>query len=148
MSGEHGEIPEMDFADIRKIYSETAIDHFMQPRNMGEMQDADGAARITGPCGDTMEIWIKVDGEIITVASFMTDGCKNSIASGSMATTLARGKSLSEAQQISQQDILQALDGLPEEGQHCALLASNTLKAAVQDGLAMLREPWKKNYRK
>jgi nitrogen fixation NifU-like protein len=148
MSVEDDELQEMVLADARKIYSETVIDHFMHPRNLGEIKDADGMAKIIGSCGDTMQIWIKVDQGSISQAHFMTDGCGTSIASGSMVTVLATGKTLTEAPQISQQDILKALGGLPEDSQHCALLASNTLKAAVQDYLAMQREPWKKNYRK
>ena len=78
----------------------------------------------------------------------MTDGCGTSIASGSMMTELAKGKSISEAIRISQQDILNALGGLPEESEHCALLSADTLKTAIRDYLAMQKEPWKKAYRK
>jgi len=135
-------------ADARKIYSETVIDHAMHPRNLGTMQNFDGFARITGPCGDTMEAWLKVDNETITDINFMTDGCGTSIASGSMMTELAKGRSITVAIRISQQDVLEALQGLPEESQHCALLAANTLKAAIRDCIAMQKEPWKKAYRK
>jgi nitrogen fixation NifU-like protein len=148
MSDEHDELQEMVLADARKIYSETVIDHFMHPRNLGVLPDDDGYAKIAGPCGDTMEIWIKVRQGTITKAHFRTDGCGTSIASGSMVTVLSIGKTLAEAQQTSQQTVLEALDGLPEDSQHCALLAANTLKAAILDYLAMQREPWKKNYRK
>ncbi|GAJ20640.1 unnamed protein product, partial [marine sediment metagenome] len=86
-------------------------------------------------------------GEIVQEASFFTDGCGTSIASGSMVTELARGKKLSQAQRISQKDVLNALGGLPEESEHCALLAADTLKAAIRDYLAMRKEPWKKAYR-
>jgi len=135
-------------ADARKIYSDTVIDHAMNPRNLGEVQGADGFARVTGPCGDTMEIWLKVKNDIVSKATFLTDGCGPSIASGSMITEMAGGKSIREALIISRQDVLTALGGLPEESEHCALLATNTLKAAVRDYLAMKREPWKKAYRK
>jgi len=134
--------------EMRKIYSEAVIEHSMNPRNVGELADADGYARITGPCGDTMEIWLKVHGDIITNTSFMTDGCGTSIASGSMITELVKGKSLGEARTISQQDVLNALDGLPDESEHCALLAANTLKEAINDYTEMKREPWKKAYRR
>jgi len=133
--------------EMRKVYSETAIDHAMDPRNVGDMENADGFAKVTGPCGDTMEVWLKVRDDIITEATFMTDGCGTSIASGSMVTEMAKEKSIIEARKISQQDILSALDGLPEESQHCALLAANTLKAAIRDYLAMKKEPWKRAYR-
>jgi nitrogen fixation NifU-like protein len=148
MSSWHDELQEMVLADARKTYSETVIDHFMHPRNLGVLPDEDGLAKVTGSCGDTMEIWIRVRQGTIAKVHFRTDGCGTSIASGSMVTTLAIGKALTEAQQISQQDILNALGGLPEENRHCALLASNTLKAAIRDYLATQQEPWKRVYRK
>jgi len=135
-------------ADARKIYSETVIDHAMNPRNLGTMPDADGFARVTGPCGDTMEIWLKVMDGIIIQATFYTDGCGTSIASGSMVAEMAKGKSITEAQKIGQQNVLDALGGLPDENEHCALLAANTLREAVRDYIAMKREPWEKAYRK
>ena len=148
MSSELDDLQAVVMADARKIYSETVIDHAMNPRNLGTMQNFDGFARITGPCGDTMEVWLKVKGNTITDIYFMTDGCGTSLASGSMMTELAKGRSISVAVRISQQDVLEALEGLPEESQHCALLAANTLKAAIRDCLAMQKEPWKKAYRK
>ena len=135
-------------AEMRKVYSETVVDHAMNPRNVGNIENADGFASVTGPCGDTMEIWLKVRNDSITKATFMTDGCGTTIAAGSMVTELARGKSVSQAQKISQQDVLSALGGLPEESQHCALLAANTLKAAVNDYLAFKNEPWKRAYKR
>ena len=134
--------------EMRKIYSETVIEHSMNPRNVGDLENADGFARVTGPCGDTMEIWLKVKYGTITDASFMTDGCGTTIASGSMVTRLAKGKSAGEAQKIDQQDVLAALGGLPEESRHCALLAANTLKEAIKDYLALKKEPWKRNYQR
>jgi nitrogen fixation NifU-like protein len=148
MSSEPNDLQMQVMADARKIYSQTVIDHAIHPRNLGTMQNFDGFARITGPCGDTMEVWLKVNTDTITDISFMTDGCGTSIASGSMMTELARGKSITVAIRICQQDILEALGGLPEENQHCALLAANTLKAAIRDCIAMQKEPWKKAYRK
>ena len=148
MASEFDGLQELIMADARKIYSETTIDHAMNPRNVGDMNDADGFARVTGPCGDTMEIWLKVKNDAIIDATFMTDGCGTSIASGSMVTELTKGKNVREARTISQQDVLSALGGLPDESQHCALLAANTLKEAIRDYLAMKREPWKKAYRK
>ncbi|MBN1190919.1 MAG: iron-sulfur cluster assembly scaffold protein [Dehalococcoidales bacterium] len=136
MTDQYDDLQEMVLEDARKDFSETVIDHFMNPRNLGKIEHADGIASITGPCGDTMQIFIKVNRGSISEISFMTDGCGASIASASMTTVLAAGKSLAEAQSISQQDILNALGGLPEDNMHCALLASNTLKAAVQDYLA------------
>ena len=115
------------------VYSEAAIEHGMNPRNIGEIENADGFARITGPCGDTMSIWLKIDNGKILDARFLTDGCGTSRASGSMATEMAKGKNLAEAQKISQQDVLDGLGGLPEESEHCALLAANNLKEAIQN---------------
>jgi len=134
-------------AEMRKVYSETTVDHAMNPRNLGNIENPDGFARVTGPCGDTMEIWLRVKDGTITNASFMTDGCGTTIASGSMVTEMSKGKCVSEALKISQQDVLSALGGLPEESKHCALLAANTLKEAIRDYLAMRNEPWKRAYR-
>ena len=133
--------------DMKQIYSEKTIDHFLKPRNLGEMASPDGFGRIIGPCGDTMEIYLKVkDGRVMN-ASFWTDGCGPSIASGSMVTELAKGKTIFEAQKITQHDVLNALGGLPEESLHCALLAANTLKEASKDYLTLKNEAWKRAYR-
>ena len=134
--------------EMKKVYSETVIEHSMKPRNFGDTEDAGGFARITGPCGDTMQIWLKVNSDTISDASFMTDGCGTTIASGSMITEMAKGKTVFQAQKISQEDVLNALSGLPEESQHCALLAANTLKEAVKEYLALKKEPWKRNYKR
>jgi len=142
------ELEELIRQELSKLYSETVIEHSLHPRNVGQLDDADGFARVTGPCGDTMEIWLRVRNGTISQASFMTDGCGTTIASGSMVTELVRGKSIIEAQRISQQDILDALGGLPEESQHCALLAANTLREAIRDYLMVKREPWRKAYRR
>jgi len=134
-------------AEMRKLYSETAIDHSMNPRNVGDIENADGFAKVTGPCGDTMQIWLKVKDNTISEARFLTDGCGTTIAAGSMVTEMARGKKVAQVQKISQQDVLSALGGLPEESEHCALLAANTLKEAVKDYLDLKKEPWKRAYR-
>ena len=147
MSTEQDRSHGADTTNIQKIYSEIVIDHAVNPRNAGSIPDADGFGHITGPCGDTMEIWLKVRDARITSASFWTDGCAPTIACGSMATQMLNGKNIPEAQRINQQDILQALGGLPEENEHCALLAVNTIKEAVKDYLHINREPWKKVYR-
>jgi len=95
-----------------------------------------------------MEICLKVRDSRVMNASFWTDGCGTTIASGSMVTELAKGKSVLEAQKIRQQDILDALGGLPEDSLHCALLAANTLKEAIKDYLASKNESWKRAYRR
>ena len=134
--------------EMSKLYSQTVIDHAMNPRNVGSTEAADGYASVTGPCGDTMDIWLKVKDDTIVKATFMTDGCGTTIAAGSMVTELAKGKSISQALRISQEDVLSALEGLPEESEHCALLAANTMKAAVKDYLAFKNEPWKRAYKR
>ena len=131
----------------RKQYSETVIDHGMNPRNFFPMNDSDGHAKVKGPCGDSMEFFIRVrDGRIVD-ASFLTDGCMTSMASASMAVEMVIGRSVAEALAISQNDILNRLGGLPKESRHCALLASNTLRKTVTEYLATEREPWKRLYR-
>ena len=135
-------------AEMKKVYSETVVEHSMNPRNVGDIEDAGGFAKVIGPCGDTMEIWLKVNSDTISNASFMTDGCGTTIASGSMVTEMAKGRTVFHAQKITQQDVLNALGGLPEESQHCALLAANTLKEAVKDYLITKKEPWKRAYKK
>jgi nitrogen fixation NifU-like protein len=114
-------------------YSNKAIEKFLNPVDSRQIESPDGFARITGPCGDTIEIYLKVeDGKIID-ASFQTDGCNPSKAAGGMITELAHGLMISEAGRITQQDVLDALGGLPHENEHCALLAVNTLKEALDN---------------
>jgi nitrogen fixation NifU-like protein len=129
-------------------YTEVVIDHAQNPRNVGSISDADGFASVTGPCGDTMDIWLKVRNGEIKQATFWTDGCGTTIAAGSMITEMVRGKTVANALGMTQQDVLDALGGLPEESVHCALLAANTLKGAAKDYLATKNEPWKRAYRK
>jgi len=129
-------------------FTEMTVDHAQHPRNVGSIPNADGVATVTGPCGDSMEIWLRVREEIIKEATFWTDGCGTTIAAGSMVTELAKGKTIREAMRITQKDVLEALGGLPEESQHCALLAADTLKEAVKDYLAYKNEPWKRAYQR
>jgi nitrogen fixation NifU-like protein len=112
----------------------------LNPRNCGKVRNADGFAKIKGPCGDTMQISFKVKDGRLSKIKFMTDGCASSIAAGSIATELAQGQDIEDAMKISQQMILDALDRLPEESVHCALLASNTLKEAIKDYLNSKKE--------
>jgi len=147
MTGEFDELQKLVMVDMKKIYTETVIDHAMNPRNIGEMEDADGFAKVLGPCGDTMQVWLKVESGTVVTATFLTDGCVTSVVAGSMATELVKGKSVFEALRISQQDVLDALGGLPEDSIHCALLAANTLKEAAKGYFTLRNEPWKKVYR-
>jgi Mrp family chromosome partitioning ATPase len=106
------------------------------PRNYGPLEKWNGHARITGPCGDTMEFWLQVVEKTIVSAGFTTTGCGPSRAAGSMATELVVNRPLREAGFIEQADILEALGGLPKDSEHCALLAANTWKAAIRDYLS------------
>ena len=115
----------------RKIYSAKVIEESRRPTDVGRMADPDASAVVCGWCGDTMEIYLRLDGERIEQASFFTDGCGPSVACGSMLTTMVRGKSLEEASMITAQDLIAALDGLPEDSLHCADLTVNTLKQAI-----------------
>jgi len=113
--------------------SPEALERFDRPRNYGPLDQWDGHARVTGPCGDTMEFWLRIADRRIAQVSFITDGCGPSRAAGSMATELAAGRLVKEALRIEQADVLQALGGLPADSEHCSLLAVNTLKAAIRD---------------
>ncbi len=118
---------------LHEPFSLECLDRFERPRNYGPLAQFNGRARITGPCGDTMEFWLQVaDGRVAKIG-FTTTGCGPSRAAGSMATECAVGKPLEEALLIEQKDILEALGGLPKESEHCALLAANTLRAAIGD---------------
>jgi nitrogen fixation NifU-like protein len=127
------ELQELIMEDAKKVYSEKVIERWLNPKNLGKIRTPDGFAKIKGPCGDTMQISFKVKDHKISKIRFRTDGCASSIAAGSMATELAMGKTIEEVVKISPQMILDALDGLPEESVHCALLASNTLKEAIKN---------------
>jgi nitrogen fixation NifU-like protein len=142
------ELNERIMEDMRKIYSRKAIDYFLHPRNLGKIENPDGYGKVTGPCGDTMEIFLKLINGKIVEANFITDGCGTTVICGSMVTELAKGKSINDAGDITQAFILQNLGGLPESDQHCALLAADTLREALKDYRMLEREPWKKLYRK
>ena len=119
-------------------YSETVLDHFMNPRNVGVIEDADGIGHEGSPtCGDTMEIFIKVANvngcERITDVKFRTFGCGAAIASSSIATEMVKGKTLEEAARLTDGEIVEALGGLPPLKEHCSLLASGALRGAIDD---------------
>jgi ATP-binding protein involved in chromosome partitioning len=126
-------------------FSAVARDHAAHPRNHGPLKDFNGHARITGPCGDTMEFWLAARDGKVAKASFITDGCGSSLACGSMATYWAEGKRVEDAAALKQKDILDALGGFPSEFEHCALLAANTLKMACEDHLKGQRESQEKS---
>lgn len=110
------------------------MDHFRNPRNVGEMEDADGIGEVgNAKCGDIMRMYIKVKYNIITDVKFMTYGCGSAIATSSMATELIKGKPISEALELSNKAVVEALDGLPAYKLHCSVLAEEAVKAAVKD---------------
>ena len=116
------------------LYSETVMDHFQHPRNVGEMEDADGIGEVgNAVCGDIMRMYIKVDNGIITDVKFKTFGCGSAIASSSMATEMIKGKPIEEALELSNKAVAQALDGLPAHKLHCSVLAEEAVRAAVKD---------------
>lgn len=114
-------------------FSEKVVDYGNNPRNYGSVDKPDGYAKITGPCGDTMEMYLKVVSDKIVDITYTTDGCITSHAAGSAATVMAKGKPVRACISINQSSILEHLDGLPEDSQHCALLAANTFHKALRD---------------
>jgi nitrogen fixation NifU-like protein len=115
-------------------YSEKVMDHFMNPRNVGVIEDADGVGRTGNPtCGDLMEMSVKIDGDVITDIKFRTFGCGAAIATSSMATELIKGKTIDEALELSNRAIAEALDGLPPIKMHCSVLAADALRTTLAD---------------
>ncbi len=116
------------------MYSEKVMEHFSNPRNVGEIEDADGVGTVGNPvCGDLMTIYIKVKDNIIEDIKFKTFGCGAAIATSSMVTEMAMGKTLEEALKISRNDVADELEGLPPVKMHCSNLAADALKAAIDD---------------
>ncbi len=116
------------------MYTGKVMDHFANPRNVGELSDASGVGEVgNAVCGDIMRIYIKVENNIITDIKFKTFGCGAAIATSSMVTELAKGKTIEDALEISNQAVAEALDGLPPVKMHCSNLAADALKAAIID---------------
>ena len=118
------------------LYSDKVMDHFQNPRNVGKMEDADGIGEVgNAKCGDIMRMYLKVDPEtqVITDVKFNTFGCGSAIATSSMATEMIKGKPVSEALQLSNKAVVEALDGLPAQKIHCSVLAEEAVRAAVKD---------------
>ena len=117
------------------LYSEKVMDHFRNPRNVGKLDDADGVGEVgNARCGDIMKIYIKVsDDGIITDVKFNTFGCGSAIASSSMATELIKGKPISQALELTNKAVVEALDGLPAHKLHCSVLAEEAIRAAIKD---------------
>ncbi|HBG46521.1 MAG TPA: Fe-S cluster assembly scaffold protein NifU [Deltaproteobacteria bacterium] len=124
------------------MYSEKVMDHFSNPRNVGEVEDANGTGTVGNPaCGDIMKLSIKVENDVIQEVKFKTFGCGAAIATSSMITELVKGKGLVEAEQISNNTVAEALDGLPPVKMHCSNLAADALHAAIEDYKKKQTEP-------
>lgn len=116
------------------MYSEKVMEHFRNPRNVGEIPDADGIGTVGNPvCGDLMTVYIKVEDEKLADIKFKTFGCGAAIATSSMITELAKGKTLEEASKITRVDVAESLGGLPAQKMHCSNLAADALKAAIKN---------------
>ena len=116
------------------LYSDKVMDHFRNPRNLGIIENADGIGEVgNAKCGDIMKMYLKIDNDIITDVKFETFGCGSAIASSSMATELIKGKPISEALELTNKAVAEALDGLPEIKMHCSVLAEEAIKKAIED---------------
>ena len=116
------------------MYSDKVIDHFLNPRNVGEIVKADGVGQVGNPvCGDVMKIYLKIDEDKITDVKFKTFGCAAAIATSSIATELIKGKKVEEALELSNKAVIEALEGLPPVKLHCSVLAEEAVKAAIVD---------------
>ena len=116
------------------LYSEKVMDHFMHPRNVGSIENADGVGQVgNAKCGDIMKIYLKIENDIIGDVKFETFGCGSAIASSSMATEMIMGKSIQEALALTNKAVAEALDGLPAHKMHCSVLAEEAIKNALKD---------------
>ena len=116
------------------LYSDKVMDHFLKPRNLGVIEDADGIGEVgNAKCGDIMKMYLKIDDDIITDVKFETFGCASAIASSSMATELIKGASVEDAMQLTNKAVAEALDGLPAYKMHCSVLAEEAIQAALED---------------
>ncbi len=119
---------------MEQAYSEKVMDHFLHPRNIGEIPDASGVGNVGNPvCGDIMRLYIKVDNEKITDVKFKTFGCGAAISTSSMVTEMVKGKTIAEAMEITNKAVAEALGGLPAVKMHCSVLAEEALKSAIED---------------
>jgi len=121
---------------MASVYNEVVMEHFRHPRNVGDIENPDGVGRVGNPtCGDIMEMQIKVENNILTDVKFKTFGCGAAIASSSIVTELVKGKTIEEALKITNQDVIDALGGLPPVKRHCSVLGEDALKSAIDDYL-------------
>ena len=120
--------------DMLGPYSDKVMDHFMNPRNMGDIEDADAVGTVGNPaCGDVMRLYIKVEDDKISDAKFKTFGCGAAIATSSMATEMIKGKTVDESLKITNEAVAEALDGLPPNKMHCSVLAQEAIEAAINN---------------
>ena len=116
------------------LYSDKVMEHFLQPRNVGVIEDADGVGEVgNAKCGDIMKMYLKIDDDIITDVKFETFGCASAIASSSMATELIKGQRVEDAMTLTNKAVAEALDGLPAYKMHCSVLAEEAIQAALED---------------
>ncbi len=116
------------------LYSDKVMDHFMNPRNVGIIEDADGVGEVgNAKCGDIMKMYLKIDNDVITDVKFETFGCASAIASSSMATELIKGQKVEDAMTLTNKAVAEALDGLPDYKMHCSVLAEEAIQAAIED---------------
>ena len=116
------------------LYSEKVMDHFRNPRNVGVIEDADGVGEVgNARCGDIMKMYLKIENDVVVDVKFETFGCGSAIASSSMATELIKGKPVSEAMQLTNKAVAEALDGLPDYKMHCSVLAEEAIQSALDD---------------
>ncbi len=128
------------------LYTDTVMDHFMHPRNVGEIPNADGVGEVgNAKCGDIMKMYLKINGNVIEDVKFETFGCGSAIASSSMATELIKGKTIDEALAVTNKQVVDALGGLPAHKLHCSVLAEESIKSAVKDYYDHNNIPYDKN---
>jgi nitrogen fixation NifU-like protein len=129
-------------------YPDIFVEHALRPKNAGSMEGANGFGSVSGHDGNVMEIWLRVEDDVIAAATFWTDGCGTTIACGSMVTETVKGKQIIEALNLTTYEIEEALGGLPGNNCTCAKLAVDTFKKAASDYLAFKQEPWRRKYAK
>ena len=116
------------------LYTDTVMDHFMHPRNVGEIPDADGVGQVgNAKCGDIMKMYLKIDQDTVSDVKFETFGCGSAIASSSMATEMIKGKTIDEALAVTNRQVVEALGGLPAHKLHCSVLAEESIKSAIKN---------------
>lgn len=116
------------------LYSEKVMEHFLNPQNVGVIEDADGVGEVgNAKCGDIMKMYLKIDNEVISDVKFETFGCASAIASSSMATEMIKGKPVAEAMLLTNKAVAEALDGLPPHKMHCSVLAEEAIQSALED---------------